>query len=34
MSENFELNGCRALVTGGTHEIGEAVVVRLCARLV
>ena len=34
MSENLELNGRRALVTGGTQEIGEAVVVRLRARLV
>jgi NAD(P)-dependent dehydrogenase (short-subunit alcohol dehydrogenase family) len=29
MRENLELNGCRALVTGGTQGIGEAVVARL-----
>src|SRR5437016_11299614 len=29
MSENLELNGRRALVTGGTQGIGEAVVARL-----
>ena len=29
MSDNLELTGCRALVTGGTQGIGEAVVARL-----
>jgi NAD(P)-dependent dehydrogenase (short-subunit alcohol dehydrogenase family) len=29
MSEDPELNGRRALVTGGTQGIGEAVVARL-----
>ncbi len=29
MSDNLELDGRRALVTGGTRGIGEAVVVRL-----
>jgi len=29
MSNDLELNGCRALVTGGTQGIGEAVVARL-----
>jgi NAD(P)-dependent dehydrogenase (short-subunit alcohol dehydrogenase family) len=29
MSDDLELNGCRALVTGGTQGIGEAVVARL-----
>jgi len=29
MRENLELNGRRALVTGGTQGIGEAVVARL-----
>ena len=29
MSDDLELNGRRALVTGGTQGIGEAVVARL-----